>query len=289
MAINVLLIPKYFRLFLALAYLLSTALVVAATDNQDLTNKSSTQSQIEKRELIVELFDLYQPNALESDSYTVAVEMLQMMGIEYGDEFDAMIDDIADAVEQLLAGLRESGYQMWDESFTVDELRELQVFAKAPLGEKSLSLLQEMNLALAQEAITKMQQFVLSLEKSNRNFKIEYDLDGHVTDSLIDPEIWRENLRSVKCDQKQSSEKAIPVLRTPPVYPVEASKYSIEGWVELSFDVTEQGLTDNIRVTNGVPGTIFFKNAVAAVADYVYCKGKRFNHNTIRIVFEMEK
>lgn len=81
-------------------------------------------------------------------------------------------------------------------------------------------------------------------------------------------------------------EKAAPLVRLPPIYPLIIRQHSIDGWVKLEFGVTELGTTQNIWVTKSHPGTLFNHNAAQAVERYIYCKGKRYDANVIRIRFE---
>ncbi|WP_075185908.1 energy transducer TonB [Teredinibacter haidensis] len=78
-------------------------------------------------------------------------------------------------------------------------------------------------------------------------------------------------------------------------YPSTALTRGIEGYVDIMFDVTEYGGTDNIRVAAAEPEGIFEKAAMKAVAKWRFQpkmyedKPVRFEGMMRRVRFEMEK
>lgn len=80
-----------------------------------------------------------------------------------------------------------------------------------------------------------------------------------------------------------------------PRYPANALRKGLEGFVDVQFDVTEIGTTDNITVLGAQPQGVFEKAAVAAVARWKYQPKKiddkpvRFEGLSNRIRFEMQK
>lgn len=62
----------------------------------------------------------------------------------------------------------------------------------------------------------------------------------------------------------------VPLVRIPPEYPAGALMRGFEGWVQLEFDITETGVTENIRVVNAEPPDIFDKAAVRALSRWRY-------------------
>jgi protein TonB len=56
-----------------------------------------------------------------------------------------------------------------------------------------------------------------------------------------------------------------PLMRLNPIYPRQPRRRGIEGCVELSFIITAEGRTADIRVTRSEPGTTFVEAAKAAV------------------------
>ena len=57
----------------------------------------------------------------------------------------------------------------------------------------------------------------------------------------------------------------IPLSRQPPQYPYKAARRGIEGWVRVSFDVTETGGVENVEVIESDPPGTFDKAATQAV------------------------
>ena len=61
-----------------------------------------------------------------------------------------------------------------------------------------------------------------------------------------------------------------PLVRIEPVYPVQALLQRIEGYVRLSFDISPNGSTMNVRVVDSQPPRIFDQNSVRAVRKWKY-------------------
>ena len=64
--------------------------------------------------------------------------------------------------------------------------------------------------------------------------------------------------------------EAAPVKHVSPTYPTKAAKNNVEGFVVLSFDITETGATDNIKVVKSAPTGVFDKSAQVALDQWVY-------------------
>ncbi|HXQ63240.1 MAG TPA: TonB family protein [Steroidobacteraceae bacterium] len=62
----------------------------------------------------------------------------------------------------------------------------------------------------------------------------------------------------------------VKVVNVPPVYPLEARVRGTEGWVDVHFTVSTEGLTDNVRVTNSSPRGMFDHAAIDAVSRWRY-------------------
>ena len=58
-------------------------------------------------------------------------------------------------------------------------------------------------------------------------------------------------------DADQLDKPLIPVSRVPPFYPIHARRASIEGWVEVSFLVNEDGRVTDVRVIDAQPPGVF--------------------------------
>jgi protein TonB len=62
----------------------------------------------------------------------------------------------------------------------------------------------------------------------------------------------------------------IPVSRIPPQYPYQATRRRIEGWVRLSFRVTETGTVEDVVLLDSEPEGIFDRAALRAVARWTF-------------------
>lgn len=63
---------------------------------------------------------------------------------------------------------------------------------------------------------------------------------------------------------------AIPHIQVAPKYPSRALTRGIEGFVDVQFDVTEFGATENIRVLRAEPEGVFERSALQAVKRWKY-------------------
>ena len=63
---------------------------------------------------------------------------------------------------------------------------------------------------------------------------------------------------------------ATPVTRIEPKYPLEAAQNNQEGSVILQFDITKDGSTDNIQVTESFPKQVFDKTSITALKQWTY-------------------
>ena len=64
--------------------------------------------------------------------------------------------------------------------------------------------------------------------------------------------------------------EASPIKRVPPTYPEKAAQENVEGFVVLSFDITETGATDNVEIVKSVPAGVFDKSAKVALKQWEY-------------------
>ncbi|HSX52638.1 MAG TPA: TonB family protein [Cellvibrio sp.] len=62
----------------------------------------------------------------------------------------------------------------------------------------------------------------------------------------------------------------VPFIKIAPQYPTAAAAKGVEGYVDVMFDVTELGSTDNIRIIGYVPSAIFNKSVIKAVRGWKY-------------------
>ncbi|MFW0776180.1 MAG: TonB family protein [Rickettsiales bacterium] len=91
------------------------------------------------------------------------------------------------------------------------------------------------------------------------------------------------------------SGNAIAVMKVAPQYPRRMLSRGVEGFVDLIFDITPYGRTENIRVFNSEPEGVFDKAAIQALQKWKYkpatddgvAVGQK-NQQT-RITFEIEE
>ncbi len=92
-----------------------------------------------------------------------------------------------------------------------------------------------------------------------------------------------------------ASDAPIATVLVQPDYPARALTQGIEGYVDVRFDVTARGSTDNIQVTLAKPPRIFDKAAIKAVKKWKFqpmvANGKSIPYAGLeqRITFQMEK
>jgi periplasmic protein TonB len=73
----------------------------------------------------------------------------------------------------------------------------------------------------------------------------------------------------------------MPFIKVAPVYPTAAANRGIEGYVDVMFDVSDLGTTQNIRILAFVPSSIFNKSVLKAVKGWKY---KPSRHEGVPVV-----
>jgi protein TonB len=66
-----------------------------------------------------------------------------------------------------------------------------------------------------------------------------------------------------------------------PTYPIHAARNRIEGYVQMSFDISESGDPINIKIIKSVPEQVFDKAAVKALSNWKYAP-KVVNGNAVK-------
>ena len=62
----------------------------------------------------------------------------------------------------------------------------------------------------------------------------------------------------------------MPMSRTPPQYPYQATRRRIEGWVRVSFMVTETGTVEDVVLLESEPEGVFDRAAMRAVSQWKF-------------------
>ena len=66
-----------------------------------------------------------------------------------------------------------------------------------------------------------------------------------------------------------------PLVRTPPMYPIQAKRRGIEGWVKVNFMVNQKGFVEKIKVVDAQPEGVFDQSAIQSISTW------RFNPGTV--------
>jgi len=66
------------------------------------------------------------------------------------------------------------------------------------------------------------------------------------------------------------SGQMVPIIRIAPQYPQAALAKGVEGYVDVIFDVTAIGTTENIRILEAVPSSVFNRSVLKAVSGWKY-------------------
>ncbi|MFH1152478.1 MAG: TonB family protein [Pseudomonadota bacterium] len=64
-----------------------------------------------------------------------------------------------------------------------------------------------------------------------------------------------------------------PLAHVPPLYPFNAKRRGIQGWVKVKFLVNTQGLVDTITIEEAEPKEIFDKSVMTAVSQWRFSPG----------------
>lgn len=86
-----------------------------------------------------------------------------------------------------------------------------------------------------------------------------------------------------------------PIIRVDPVYPAQAARDGREGWVRLSFTITETGDVEDVKVIDSQPRHIFDNAAQRALKKWKFRPGirdgrvaKLFN-NQVQLNFSLDR
>lgn len=77
-------------------------------------------------------------------------------------------------------------------------------------------------------------------------------------------------LEDVSVGTRLGDSGIVPIFRVQPDYPQSALRRGIEGYVDLLFDVTASGKTENIRILDADPPGVFERAAIKALQKWKY-------------------
>ncbi len=107
-------------------------------------------------------------------------------------------------------------------------------------------------------------------------FEINIQLPGG-PQTLVLPDVMGNSLSTLNLSTLFSPgdlDQPLTVLsRIPPVYPFKAKRRGIEGWVDVEFVVTDQGLVEEIKVIAAQPEKIFNKNVIQCLSAWRFKPG----------------
>lgn len=95
--------------------------------------------------------------------------------------------------------------------------------------------------------------------------------DTNVITTAITPNISIDKIGAdIKTHLQQPTGEATPIVRINPKYPTIAAREGIEGWVQLSFNVSPSGEVIDAQVTYSEPKRIFDREALRAIKRWKY-------------------
>jgi protein TonB len=76
-----------------------------------------------------------------------------------------------------------------------------------------------------------------------------------------------------------------PIKRVEPVYPPEAARAGITGYVEMEYSVGPDGKVTDVSVVDAKPGRVFVAAAVKAVKQWEFAPGE--TNGKVRLEFKL--
>jgi len=86
-----------------------------------------------------------------------------------------------------------------------------------------------------------------------------------------------------------SESEVVPAFRVNPLYPERARAAGAEGYVEVSFDLLEDGRVHSPEVEISEPPGVFDEAAILAIREWRYCPGSELEDVRVRLTFELEE
>jgi len=94
-----------------------------------------------------------------------------------------------------------------------------------------------------------------------------YELEGRAAPAALTG--YRETLLAAEIPEPIAGTDIVPLVRLNPDYPPNALRRGITGWVQLRFDITDNGTVENVRVAVST-NEIFEQPSIAAVQRWRY-------------------
>eukprot|EP01093_Parvamoeba_rugata_P007593 TRINITY_DN2228_c0_g4_i1.p1 TRINITY_DN2228_c0_g4~~TRINITY_DN2228_c0_g4_i1.p1 ORF type:complete len:190 (-),score=54.69 TRINITY_DN2228_c0_g4_i1:932-1501(-) len=95
--------------------------------------------------------------------------------------------------------------------------------------------------------------------------------DTNIVTTAITPDISIDKIGSdIQTNLQRPTGDATPIVRINPKYPPIAARDGIEGWVQLSFNVSQTGEVIDAQVTDAEPKRIFDREALRAIKRWKY-------------------
>lgn len=91
------------------------------------------------------------------------------------------------------------------------------------------------------------------------------------------------------CNSHVKNEQPKMLATAYPMYPHYAMVNRIEGFVEVKYDVDDDGKVTNIRITKSKPHRLFNSSVISAMTKWHYEKGRPSQGMTKRIHFKLQK
>ena len=65
----------------------------------------------------------------------------------------------------------------------------------------------------------------------------------------------------------------VPLVRTSPIYPRQAKRQGIQGWVDIVFIINRSGAVEDVQIIKAYPQGVFDRNAARAVSGWRFSPG----------------
>jgi len=101
--------------------------------------------------------------------------------------------------------------------------------------------------------------------------RIPPSTDTNIVTTSVTPDISIDKIGSdIQTNLQRPTGDATPIVRINPKYPPIAARDGIEGWVQLSFNVSQTGEVIDAQVTDAEPKRIFDREALRAIKRWKY-------------------